>query len=161
MSDLENKWYSNHLSAAQEPSLYQTPPKQGSYPDSIRFTWLRSFDYPVIVRLDGVHSPSAKLVAKQLTGAGGYDPGSVSKRIQRQLTREQTARLRNLLITTHAMALPSRICDGGLDGADWLIEISDRHEYHFLSRWTPNNGEVREIGLAMLKLTGWSFGRIY
>src|SRR4051812_14323979 len=53
LSDFEDKWFSKHLSAAEEPSLFEQslkPPP--SIARSYRFTWLPSFHAPITVRID-------------------------------------------------------------------------------------------------------------
>jgi hypothetical protein len=55
----------------------------------------------------------------------------------------------------------SKNCDLGADGAEWLVEGIDQKGYHVVSRWSPEQGEVRRVGLAMLALTGWRFKDIY
>lgn len=161
VSAFENKWFSSHLLAAKEPSLFQASRNSRASYDAIRFTWLRSFDPPVIVRIEGINSASARLIAKQLSGAGGYDPGTISKHTERQLTREEIRRMRELLMRTRLTSLPAKDCALGTDGSEWLIEVADRSGYHFINRWSPERGEVREFGIAVLKLTGWQFKKVY
>jgi hypothetical protein len=161
ISDLENNWFSGQLRAASEPSLAPDARRQIPYRGVIRFTWLRSFHPPVIVRIDGLESISARIIAKQLSGAGGYDPGSISKHIERPLTAKQTDEFRKLITQTDILNLPAKNCDLGVDGAEWLIEGVDQKGYHLISRWSPDQGETRRVGLAMLALTGWRFKDIY
>ena len=161
ISDFETKWFSSQLAAAKEPSLFNLTRQGRPFIDVVRFSWVQTFHHPVIVRIEGLNSNTARLVAKQLTGAGGYDPGKIDKEIERQLTRQEVSNLRSLIARTRIASLPARICDGGTDGSQWLIEVTDRDGYHFLNRWTPEQGEVHEFGLAAIKLTGWQFKTIY
>jgi hypothetical protein len=48
-----------------------------------------------------------------------------------------------------------------MDGAEWIVEGVDDTGYHFVDRWSPRRGEVRETGLSLLKLTGWVFKDVY
>ena len=67
----EARWYAAQLQAAGEESLYQRSLK-GAYPGrTVRFTWLRSFHAPIVVRVDGLGTASASLNATQLSGEGG------------------------------------------------------------------------------------------
>ncbi|HEX7695707.1 MAG TPA: hypothetical protein VF409_14540 [Sphingomonas sp.] len=162
VSDFENRWYSEQLSAAAEPSLFEAAGSKASRAGTtIRFTWLRSFDPPVIVRVEGVESRSPRLIAKQLSGAGGYKPGPISKQIDRKLVPAEAEMLRRTLQRTRVFDVPALDCSMGTDGAQWIIEGIDRTGYHFVDRWTPEQGQVRETGLAMLKLTGWTFKNVY
>jgi hypothetical protein len=57
--------------------------------------------------------------------------------------------------------MPAKLCDIGLDGSQWLLEAADSHGYHFVDRFSPESGGVRDLGLALLRLTGWEFKPIY
>src|SRR4051812_34837791 len=73
LGDFQDNWFSTHLSAAMEPSLFEQslkPPQ--ATPASYRFTWLRSFHVPVIVRIDEGRDGVMHLTAKRLSGKGGY-----------------------------------------------------------------------------------------
>jgi len=160
VSEFENHWYSQHLSAAAEPSLYEAG-RRSRNGDVVRFTWLRTFDPPVIVRVEGLGSASPHLIAKQLSGAGGYEPGTVSKQIDRHLSRVEATALKHMLLRTNVFDLPAIECSGGMDGAEWIIEGAGKSGYRFVDRWSPQRGNVRETGLALLKLTGWTFKKVY
>ncbi|MDB5438517.1 MAG: hypothetical protein JWM33_944 [Caulobacteraceae bacterium] len=161
VSPFENTWFSQQLSAAKEPSLSspETTSEQGAG-DRLRFTWLRSFHPPVIVRLEGVGTKAPHLIAKQLSGTGGYDPGSVDMSLDRALTAQEGQALTDALSAAKLTTLPPE-CSLGLDGASWLVELADSKGYHLIKRWSPKEGEVRTLGLFLLGLTGWKFDPIY
>jgi hypothetical protein len=48
-----------------------------------------------------------------------------------------------------------------LDGAQWIIETAGQDGYRFIDRQSPDEGPVRKVGLALLRLTGWDVGAIY
>src|SRR5690606_38992144 len=60
MDDFVNGWFSEELSAFQEPSLYRRP---SSTPLSVRFTFLRSFHDPIVVRVDTLPDGQRRLTA--------------------------------------------------------------------------------------------------
>lgn len=158
----ENKWFSKYLAAALEPSLYEDakgPARSASI--TVRFTWLRSFDPAVVVRVEGLGSMTPRLIAKQLSTAGGIDPGTVSKQLDRPLSSDEAMALEALITQTGVLRPTVTPCDFGMDGAEWLVEGVDKSGYHFTKSWSPRKGPVREFGLATLKLTGWDFKRIY
>ena len=162
VGDIENKWYSDQLSAAQEPSLYFRSQRRPSGSGTVvRFTWLRTFDPAVFVRVEGLGTTTPHIQAKELSGAGGYEPGFISRRIDRPLTSIEAKSLISALDQKGVLRLAPKECDMGFDGAQWVIESVDQRGYHFVDRWSPERGEVREIGLFMLGLTGWSYTEIY
>lgn len=161
VSAFEAQWFGKHLAAAGEPSLPQAAPAEGT---TIRFTWLRTFHAPVTVRVVGLGSPTPRLVARQLSGHGGYDPGQIALRVDRPLTGPEAKQL--IAIITEARPFPSGTetlppCTLGMDGAEWLMESINRRGYRFNKTWSPSNGGVRRVGMAMLTLTGWRVTPIY
>ena len=153
LSKFEQDWFSQHLRAAREAPLYGVAQSNGTR-RVLRFTWLRSFHPTVTVRLSERKDGGWHLVAKQLSGTGGYDPGTIDKVVDRPIRAAEAAELEALMTRT---ALPdlSGDCVIGVDGAQWLIERSDAEGYHFINRWSPSDGPVRQVGLFLLKLTGW------
>jgi hypothetical protein len=68
-------WYSKHLKAMKEPSLWKLCEKDRSA-TVYRLLWLPTFDRPVSVRLVR-RSEGAVLYAVLLDGRGGYEPGKI------------------------------------------------------------------------------------
>lgn len=168
LSDFEARWYSSQLRAASEPSLSQ-PIRRGAQPKqrAIRFTWLRSFHPPIVVRIEGLETATPRMIAKQLSGAGGYAPGGIAKRVDRELASSEALTLLGLLADTHLDKTSSKTAalkecgPPGLDGAEWLVEVVDSRGYHFAKNWSPQAGDVRRMGLALIALTGWTVEPVY
>jgi hypothetical protein len=157
LSKIERDWFSSQLEAAKEPMLYEASLRSrrvGAW--TIRFTWLRSFDPGIVVRIEG-DGNKRTLIAKQLSGAGGYDPGRIAAQVLRPLTAQETKSLGEELSKLRLFDLQPKECDLGVDGADWLFEGVDSNGYQFVSRWSPRKGEAHELGLYLLSLTGWHF----
>lgn len=162
IEDFEIEWYSTHLRAAQEASLYLasrdvTSRENGTY----RFTWLRSFHAPIIVRIDERPGGARRLIAKKLSDSGGYGPGRVEARVERTLTQDEVTRLNKALSTGHVLDLPPRDCGPGVDGANWIVEASERGRYRYINRWSPERGPVRDLGVLLIGFTGWDLEPIY
>jgi hypothetical protein len=124
----------------------------------LRFTWLRTFHRPFAVRIvrDAV---GARLVAVELTGAGGYDPGSVAKRTEKRISDGDWRLLSAALSKTSFWSMPTQSSEPavGLDGSQWIVEgRRGSGEYHIVDRWTPREGAYRDAGLAFLALAGIS-----
>jgi hypothetical protein len=162
LGDFERKWYSRHLAAAGERPLHQPPPPavEGAAA-TLRFTWLRSFHAPVVIRVETDAAGERRLFARQLSGAGGYDPGHVEKRLERALTRRESKRLEAALEGTRLFDRPGDPCELGVDGAQWIFESSGPGGYRFASYWTPREGSANRLGLLLMELTGWTFGMVY
>jgi hypothetical protein len=49
----------------------------------------------------------------------------------------------------------------GLDGAEWILEARIGQNYHFVNRWSPDDGLVHDIGMQFIQMSGGKFGEIY
>lgn len=164
LSKFETDWYSRQLAAAKEVSLYEASHSEREGTGrTVRFTWLRSFHHPIIVRAEWEAKGGVRLIAKELSGAGGYPPGQVKKKLNRHLSEREIRGLQMALFQPPLFSRAPQICDTtfNVDGAQWIIESAFGQEYHFVDRWSPKDGEVRRVGLLMLELTGWNVGPIY
>jgi hypothetical protein len=162
VSDFEDEWYSKHLQASAEPSLYERTlgPTLSNF-SAIRFTWLRSFHPTIVIRIEQLNSSAPIMTAKQLSGAGGYDAGKISLKVERRLMPKETNEFKRIYREASVFAQRPVICTLGLDGAEWIVEGVQGKNYRYVSRWSPEDGPVRQLGLAMLKLTGWTVKPIY
>lgn len=161
ISKVENDWYPQYWDAAGEPSLYERSRAATTAGTStLRFTWLPTFHHPVIVRIER-SGKEAKLVAKQLSGESGYEPGIVEREVTRPLSPIEIAKLDAILSATKVLKQRATDCNSGLDGSQWIVEGADRNGYHFVNRWSPQEGPVREFGDFALTLSGWTFEERY
>ena len=148
-------WYSKQLAAMGESTL-----PRGSA-ESYRFLWLRSFHHPVAVRMSRLGSRCV-LLAKELDGAGGYEPGRLVKRLARTLSDEDCNSL-----TRHIAALdfwqrqpvePTDAETVHLDGAQWILEGQRNGNYHLWDVWSPGESgswtKFRTLCLEMIHLSG-------
>jgi hypothetical protein len=153
------QWYSKHLTAMEEPSL-----SCGALEDSeaYRFLWLRTFHNPVAVRVfqrDGDYGLEAVI----LDGAGGYDPGHVSRRVTRTLSRDQW---RSVIAKLEGMQFWQMATKGddlpGCDGAQWIVEARRGGRYHIVDRWTGTDHGLESVGRLFLDLAGpGNVGTVY
>lgn len=159
LDDFEADWYGGQLGALEEPSLYSASLSPETSAGSVRFTWLRSFDDPVVVRIDRASDGRAQLIAGQ-RGLGR--PDSLTRRVSRSLTPEEVRALDTMLVRADLPDQPPRLCDVGTDGARWIIEgVEPATGYIYVNRWSPRTGPVRDLGLHMLGLTGWEIAEVY
>ena len=84
------------------------------------------------------------------SGAGDYKPGKLIQNKTRTLTSEQTSWFLGKIEAHNFWKLPSIQEDRGVDGAQWIIEGVRNGTYHIVDRWSPADGEIRDLGLFML-----------
>jgi hypothetical protein len=160
VSDFEAEWYGSALRAAHEAPLYGPLSTTGTTA-TYRFTWLRSFHHPIIIRVDERSSGVRILTAKGLSGAGGYAKGVIDNQLVRPLSQAEGAKFHSLLTTTHVLDLAATDCHAGADGAPWIIEAQTRDGYRYVNRWSPQDGPVRDVGVLLLGFTGWHVDPVY
>jgi hypothetical protein len=116
----------------------------------MRFLWLRTFHPGIAVRVE--HGPSqALLVATELSGKGGYEPGHVKRHVERALLPDEWSQLQQLLAESEFWKLPTNDDELGLDGAQWVLEVSHHDRYHVVDRW--GGGAVEAIGRYLITLS--------
>jgi hypothetical protein len=146
-------WFASHLRAMAESSFSCGADPPG---DTYRFLWLRTFHHPIAVRV-ALRGDAGSLVAVELDGQGGYDPGNVLRRIERRLTTGEATLLSTAIRTGRFWQIDTThrpLGEMGLDGAEWILEGRRSDEYHVTHRWSPRYGPYREICLSILRLSG-------
>jgi hypothetical protein len=163
LSEESDRWNASFLRAAQEPPLYtSSAPSAVDGVSALRCIWLPTFHAPVIIRIEFMQDRPNRLIAIQLAGRGGYEPGVIARTASRNLTQRETQQLENLFAANRLFDRPMAECDLlSVDGAQWIFEYVDKNGYRFLRRHSPANGVPREVGDFMLQLTGWRFDEIY
>jgi hypothetical protein len=161
VDEFQAGWFGRHLSVAEEPSLYLASRlPEPERPHILRFDWLRSFDPAITVRVTFDSQGGATLVAKELSGAGGYSSTEISRRVERVLTGLELDGLHESL-SEQPFDGPAATCDFGLDGAQWVLEEVSGGGYRVTNQWSPEGGAVRGVGLYLLGLTGWDVDPVY
>lgn len=146
-----NSWYSHMLFAMREPVLYNHSGETEIY----RFTWLRSFDNPVAIRVQK-QGNNVSLFAKVTNGAGGYEAGQIKLDTVFNVSEQQWRELKALVERTEFWHLPSRVDDHGKDGAEWILEGVRNKQYHWVERWSPTterHAEFRAVCEYLLNLS--------
>ena len=152
LSDFVAAWYSGHLRAMGEPSLWQVS-RNIKDKTVYRLLWLPSFHHSICVRID--RTPAGpKLHATVLDGAGGYKPGLVAIERNIVLPEDEWKTLNQLLEQAGFWTMPTRLAeDGGCDGDQLIIEGVSGGTYHLVDRWMPEPAYL-ELCRHMLDLTG-------
>jgi hypothetical protein len=150
--------YGLHLRKLNESSLSEDPAPNSLI---VRFTWLRTFHPPVVLRVERGAEESWQLRTKIGSGAGGYEPGRLTQEATRALTPADVETLQKLLQTGEFWVLPSQAEESGMDGAQWIFEVRDSTRYHYIDRWCPQDGVAYDVGRHLMTLSGYDFGQLY
>ena len=91
-------WYAEQLRALKEPSLLMdaSAHKETVY----HFTWLRTFNHPIAVRIVIHANGTGTLTSKMADGAGGYKPGKLITNTTRDIGASE---VQHLLASIDAM----------------------------------------------------------
>jgi hypothetical protein len=147
-----NTWYSNQLYHLSEPVLTKYDPQREVY----RFTWLRSFNHPITVRIESLKDEKYVTV-KICDGNGGFRPGKIILNKMFPINESQWKELQLQFDKLKFWNLPPTKRDqNGTDGADWILEAKRKTIYHFATRWSPQNGEFRHTCDYIIKLARFS-----
>jgi hypothetical protein len=168
-------WFSFDLYKMREPVLSNFFYGREIY----RFTWLRSFDYPVMIKIEKT-SEGCTITTKELAEQpllpyeilapekfGEKKNSNISFIIDhsKRITDADFRSLTTLIDSVHLYALPSIVhhnCHGGNDGAEWILEVQKADGYYCAYRWSPNkNTPFNDVGQLMIKLSGLRHERIY
>lgn len=153
-------WYTSYLQALGEKPMFgfDIPKNIERY----RFIWLRTFHRPVVMRVE-VKEGSGTLIVKVSDGTGGFERGKLVREETRALSPRDLEIIRAHFRVQDFFALPSfDEKNAGADGSEWIIEAQVRGRYHVVTRWTPEDGAVRRIGMNLLEIViGGDFTPIY
>jgi hypothetical protein len=157
ISSFEAKWYEEQLDAMHEQSLFANETSTTVY----RFLWLRTFDHPMVFRLDVKQDGSGVLAAKMADGAGGYKPGTLVKDISISVSAVDVASFETKFEDTTFWAMDARVLDSGLDGAQWIWEVKKMGLYKIVDRSNAAESNLGKIAFELMKKSGLELGKIY
>ncbi|MFI5456796.1 MAG: hypothetical protein ACHRXM_15220, partial [Isosphaerales bacterium] len=153
LSPFDELWYSKHLYAMAEPSLWKLSQRDRDA-TVYRLLWLPSFHHPVSVRIART-AEGAKLHVRVLDGKGGYEPGRVAIDRNITLADEERKNLDRYLERASFWTMSTRPADdGGVEDGDQLIVEGIRGgTYHVVDRQMPDPA-YEKLCRHMLDLTG-------
>lgn len=123
--------YSDELYLMKEPLLCNNKYNK----ECFRFTWLRSFDFPVVLRLEKVDT-LVYLIEKVYN----KNTNNIYKNDTIKLSMKDWVSFNNCLneINYWEISTLTNELIFGCDGADWLLEGRLKNKYHVVSRWSPD-----------------------
>ncbi len=144
-----SQYLSAFLQSIEEPCLYNND--QLKTQDVYRFTWLRSFDNPVCIRLERQNEEYI-LHWKLLEEAKGFDYGKLVVSESKKLTAKQWNEFITLFEKTDFNNLSNRVYYPMTDGATWILEhkTPDTFKAHYTN--IPSKA-IKESCVYLLKLT--------
>lgn len=82
--------YAEVLQIANERPIFRDQSsKHKGMARTVRFTWLRTFHAPVVIRIEIGENGKAQVFATRLLGQGGYSYGSIADRLSKSLSRDE------------------------------------------------------------------------
>ena len=128
-----------------------------------RLTVIPAFFNPIKIRVEK-HKTNYLLVAKRLSGQGGFDAGTLKVAKQRKLTSAEFEHLTNLLRAANFWESPYllprsdepnekgevTVCP---DGSEWVIEGSKGGRFHAINRYCDETDTLRTVVLYLVKLS--------
>lgn len=144
-------FYADQLLLLQEPALCED-----AFFNTwvLRFTCIPSFQdtYSIRIMID-TSTYQGKLYYKKINNFNELTEERVTV-----LTKEQTDQLFLFLDTVEFTEIPSVDEEWqGLDGSNWLVEMSGSNFYHAVDRWSPREGSIFELGKLLCELADVEF----
>jgi hypothetical protein len=128
-----------------------------------RITFIPTFFKPIKVRIEK-RKGQYMIVAKRLSGQGGFDAGTLESEKRRGLKHSEWRHLVSLLAAADFWSMPYldkepqpndkgevEIC---LDGSEWVLEGVKEGKFHAVNRYCPADKRFQEIGSYLAKLSG-------
>ena len=144
-------WYSKHLRAMDEPSLYGRSRDSGAH--HYRFLWLPTWGRPVAARLELSDDGTGILKSTILDGSGGYEPGNIKHESTTTINAENVASYLEALDSINYWSMPTNDARIGTDGEQYILEAIKNGQYHIVDRWSPEDKDAfAEVCQQLIKL---------
>jgi hypothetical protein len=156
IGEVESDWYPRQWQAAKEASFYRLSEQKRPPAFALRFSYIPSFQPSIFIRVDK-EGNDYRLIAKQMNGAGGYDPGTIARSMEMRLSKPQAAELERLLANGKFFDQPPVDCIQGFDGDKWIFELASKTGYKMVKRWSPDKGAALDLGEYLVELSGFDF----
>jgi hypothetical protein len=150
-------WYSKHLRAMREPSLLSRP---DDGVEIYRLTWLRTFQNPMIFRLQVDRFGGAQMIVKESDGSGGYETGVIVRDTSVNLESAVVTSLKNDLNRVAFWSMPAALGELQLDGSRWVLEGSRGGFFHVVARSSPLDSAFKNWCVSLMKLSGVNPGEV-
>ena len=143
------EWLEVQLSNLKESCLFNKVNQPNS--TIYRFTWLRSFHYPIAIRIERQDNKTL-LFWKVGKGAGGYEPKGLKETGKKKLSHKEWERFEKLVVESNFDSLPNKNYVLMADGATWTLERKKSDLFKAHNTNSPSK-EFKEACLYLLSLT--------
>jgi len=148
VDSLSLEWFSKFLFAMKEPLLFNKPMQK----EVFRFTWLRTFNEPVVIRIEK-KSNQISINWKGTDGEGGYEPGNLITDMSKSISIKEWEKFTDLIKKIDFWNMKRR-GQFGTDGSEWILEGVNKTNYHVVSVWTPRvKSEFYKVCNYLIELT--------
>jgi hypothetical protein len=145
-ADFVVQWYASALYLLDERPLWPPSPDKTVY----RFTWLRSFHDLVSIAFTVFPDGSGQIRTRVLK-RDAWNPQSKLT----DVTAADVSRVEALIATAEFWQMTTEGGSSGCDGAEWILEGTQRGLYHIVSRWDARKTPFGKAALALVQLAGY------
>lgn len=144
-----SEWLKIQLTDLNENCLYDNviPSNKTIY----RFTWLRSFNHPIVIRIEKIDN-KVMLYWKVGKGAGGYEPRGLKKSGKKKISSIEWIEFERLINESNFDTLPNNEYIPMTDGATWTLEKKTSETFKAHNTNFPSK-RIKEACLFLIKLT--------
>jgi hypothetical protein len=154
ISEFEASWYSAVWIRADEPSLAART-SAASLP-TWRFTEIPTWTAPMIYRISEEADGRLRMIAKRLSGKGGYDPGALKDQVDRFLTTNEQDRFQKALtLLDDVVAGPADDCNVVMDGDQLILERTRAGQYVVGQRELDQDQPMAKMSVLLSSFAGW------
>jgi hypothetical protein len=142
------EWYSKYLFAMREPLLFNRKVDN----ETFRFTWLRSFDEPIII---GINKSEKKYILywKKLKFNENYEPIELILDESKSITKNDWNNFKTLVEKADFWNMEIGRYSMDNDGSEWILEGVNSKKYKVVSVFYPEKGNFYNACDYLISLT--------
>ena len=142
------EWYSEYLFGMKEPLLFNRKIDN----EIFRFTWLRSFHEPVVIRISETEQ-KYKLNWKTLKLDENYKPIEIIINESKNITKKEWENFNELVKKADFWNMEFGRYSMDTDGSEWILEGVNSENYRAVSVFYPEKGDFYNACDYLISLT--------
>src|SRR6185312_6208881 len=156
INDIQARWYADVWTRAGEPSLAAAAGASPPTTTTWRFTDIPNLAGPTVFRISQEADGRLRMVAKRLSGQGGYDPGRLKDRVDRMLSADEQRRFQAALESVEVVLThPLDTCYIVLDGDQLILERTQAGRYVIGQRFSEPGKPMNGMNDLLDGFAGW------